>query len=126
MRKQISLFGFAGALILLVFLAAPSPVQAQDDRDFLQYLGSVETTSELAKVFRIDEEFVGLSFLDALIAGEVTSEEIGPFSNYEVCRQSANDSTVKHSGCYPCGPNNQSWCYKTYPNSTAAAGATTP
>jgi hypothetical protein len=125
MRKWTSLFGCAGALTLLFLLAAPSPAQAQDDREFLKYLGSVETTSELAKVFRIDEELVGLSFLDALVAGEVTSEVIGPFDTYDVCRQSANDSTVKHSGCYPCGHDNTKWCYKTYPTSTAPAGDTT-
>lgn len=125
MRKT-SLFGCAGALILLFLLAAPTPARAQDDRDFLKYLGSVETSSELAKVFRLDDESVGLSFLDALIADQESGEQIGPFDSYDVCRQSANDSTVKHSGCYPCGHDNTKWCYKTYPNSKAADAAATP
>jgi hypothetical protein len=126
MRKWSSLFGFAGALTLLFLLAAPSPAQAQDE-GFLRYLGSVETTSELAKVFHFADESVGLSFLDALIAGEVTSEVIGGFDTYEQCRESALDSTVKHSGCYPCGTNPVKWCYNTYPTSTTTPAApTTP
>jgi hypothetical protein len=43
---------------------------------------------------------------------------IGPFSTYEQCTHSANQSTVPHTGCYR---KNGSWWYDVYPSTSCPA-----
>lgn len=52
------------------------------------------------------------SSLSAAAIGEPQGERIGPFTSYDLCKDSAASATVPHSGCFTCPGG---WCYKVYP-----------